>query len=47
MSTIEKLMISGIRCFHPDESQIIEIYSPLTIIAGSNGSGKTVFSQLF
>ncbi len=42
MSSIEKLRISGIRSFGPNEAGVIEFYSPLTIIVGQNGAGKTV-----
>ncbi|XP_033743546.1 DNA repair protein RAD50-like [Pecten maximus] len=43
MSTIEKMTIQGIRSFGPDDSekQMIEFYSPLTLILGPNGTGKT------
>jgi len=43
MSSIEKLRISGIRSFSPDLPGVIEFYTPLTIIVGHNGAGKTVF----
>lgn len=42
MSTVEKLLIKGIRSFSPDNQTIIEFYKPLTLIVGQNGAGKTV-----
>ena len=42
MSTINKLQIAGIRSFSPDDPQVIAFRKPLTLIVGSNGSGKTV-----
>ena len=41
MSQIEKLAIRGIRAFSPDREQAIEFESPLTMIVGANGCGKT------
>ncbi|PVU93816.1 hypothetical protein BB561_003017 [Smittium simulii] len=41
MSTVEKLLIRGIRSFDPDSQNVIEFYSPLTLIVGKNGCGKT------
>ncbi|KAJ3051631.1 DNA repair protein rad50 [Rhizophlyctis rosea] len=41
MSQIEKLLIRGIRSFDPAGTNIIEFYTPLTIIVGHNGAGKT------
>ena len=37
--------IQGIRSFSPDEDQIIEFFSPLTIIVGANGCGKTTIIE--
>ena len=43
MASIEKMQILGIRSFSPEgRGQIIEFFSPLTLILGPNGSGKTV-----
>lgn len=45
MSKIEKLLIRGIRSFNPDvyaEDNVITFLTPLTLIVGPNGSGKTV-----
>eukprot|EP00729_Bicosta_minor_P009833 gene9833-29973_t len=42
MSSIEKLLIQGVRSFSPEQHQVIEFtQSPLTLIVGPNGSGKT------
>ncbi|XP_076033751.1 DNA repair protein RAD50-like [Oratosquilla oratoria] len=45
MSKILKMGISGIRSFGPDEQQKIEFYSPLTLILGQNGCGKTTIIE--
>lgn len=42
MSTIDKMLIKGIRSFSPDNKTVIEFYKPLTLIVGANGAGKTV-----
>lgn len=39
---MNKLAIRGIRSFDDKHVQVIEFYSPLTVIVGHNGSGKTV-----
>ena len=41
MSSIDKLLIRGIRSFSPYQENVIEFYTPLTIIVGHNGAGKT------
>lgn len=41
MSSIEKLLIRGIRSFDPDQPAVIEFFSPVTLIVGHNGAGKT------
>ena len=41
MSAIDKLLIRGIRSFDPDTAAVIEFYSPVTLIVGHNGAGKT------
>ena len=41
MSSINKLLVRGVRSFDPTEHQVIEFYTPLTLIVGHNGSGKT------
>ncbi|KAJ1977127.1 DNA repair protein rad50 [Dimargaris verticillata] len=45
MAAIDKLMVRGIRSFNPDEACVIEFYTPLTIIVGHNGSGKTTIIE--
>lgn len=41
MSKIDKLSISGVRSFSHIEKQTIQFQTPLTLIVGYNGSGKT------
>ncbi|KAL7620279.1 DNA repair protein rad50 [Parahypoxylon ruwenzoriense] len=41
MSKIDKLSISGVRSFSPISRETIQFYTPLTLIVGYNGSGKT------
>ena len=41
MASIQKLSIRGIRSFSPNDDETIEFYSPLTMIVGANGCGKT------
>ncbi|KAF7703826.1 DNA repair protein RAD50 [Cucumispora dikerogammari] len=45
MSAIQKLEISGIRSYKPGTKQILNFYSPLTLIIGPNGSGKTTIVE--
>jgi DNA repair protein RAD50 len=45
MSAIEKLQIRGIRSFSPNRDETIEFYSPLTMIVGANGCGKTTIIE--
>ncbi len=47
MSTLNKLLIQGVRSYSPDKEATIVFHKPLTIIYGANGSGKTVRSQRF
>ena len=44
MSKLQKMSIQGIRSFGPDDTdkQVITFFSPLTLILGPNGTGKTV-----
>ena len=42
MSQIEKLSILGVRSFGPQHPETIAFNTPLTLIVGYNGSGKTV-----
>lgn len=43
--TITKMQIRGIRSFSPKEDETIEFYSPLTMIVGQNGCGKTTIIE--
>lgn len=45
MSSIEKLSIRGIRSFSPNASNVIIFYTPVTIIVGHNGAGKTTIIE--
>jgi DNA repair protein RAD50 len=44
MSKIKSLSLRGIRSFDPDSEQEIKFYTPLTLIVGKNGCGKTVIA---
>ncbi|KAI9347155.1 AAA domain-containing protein [Zopfochytrium polystomum] len=41
MSQIDRLAITGIRAFDPSGPNGIQFYTPLTLIVGHNGAGKT------
>ena len=45
MSSVDKLLIRGIRSFSPFNDSVIEFYTPLTIIVGHNGAGKTTIIE--
>ncbi|KIW09030.1 uncharacterized protein PV09_00923 [Verruconis gallopava] len=45
MSMIDKLQILGVRSFDNKKGEIIKFYSPLTLIVGFNGSGKTTIIE--
>ncbi|KAI9100627.1 AAA domain-containing protein [Phlyctochytrium arcticum] len=45
MSQIEKLSVRGIRSFNPQTENHIRFFSPLTIIVGHNGAGKTTIIE--
>ncbi|AEO69999.1 5319de15-279a-4687-80ed-b8adb852913a [Thermothielavioides terrestris] len=45
MSRIEKLSILGVRSFGPQHPETIAFNSPLTLIVGYNGSGKTTIIE--
>ncbi|CDO92786.1 unnamed protein product [Kluyveromyces dobzhanskii CBS 2104] len=45
MSAIYKLSIQGIRSFDSNDRETIEFGRPLTLIVGSNGSGKTTIIE--
>lgn len=46
-ASLDKLVIRGIRSFDDKSSSIIEFDSPVTVIVGANGTGKTVTWLLF
>ncbi|KAG2749419.1 hypothetical protein P692DRAFT_20469301 [Suillus brevipes Sb2] len=41
MASLDKLAIRGIRSFDDKQISVIEFFSPVTVIVGHNGSGKT------
>lgn len=45
MSKIDKLSIQGIRSFGPKDVMAIQLHTPLTLIVGTNGSGKTTIIE--
>jgi len=45
MSSIDKLMIQGVRSFSPFKHQVIEFDKRLTLIVGHNGAGKTTIIE--
>ncbi|EJT98707.1 hypothetical protein DACRYDRAFT_101755 [Dacryopinax primogenitus] len=45
MAFLDKLAIRGIRSFDDKSVAIIEFYSPVTVIVGHNGSGKTTIIE--
>lgn len=45
MSAIHKLSIQGIRSFDSNDRETIEFGTPLTLIVGMNGSGKTTIIE--
>ena len=45
MSKIDKLSILGVRSFDNTRSETIQFYSPLTLVVGFNGSGKTTIIE--
>ena len=46
MASLNKLAIRGIRSFDDKQIAVIEFYSPVTVIVGHNGSGKTVSTRV-
>ena len=45
MACLNKLAIRGIRSFDDKQICIIEFFSPVTVIVGHNGSGKTTIIE--
>lgn len=45
MSSIERLGVTGIRSFDPELGSVLIFYSPLTLIVGANGCGKTTLIE--
>lgn len=45
MASIDKLSIRGMRSFSPLRDETIAFYSPLTMIVGANGCGKTTIVE--
>lgn len=45
MASLNKLAIRGIRSFDDKEIAVIEFFSPVTVIVGHNGSGKTTIIE--
>lgn len=41
-AALEKLAIRGIRSFDDKRVEVVEFFTPVTVIVGQNGSGKTV-----
>lgn len=45
MASLNKLAIRGIRSFDDKNIAVIEFFSPVTVIVGHNGSGKTTIIE--
>ena len=45
MASLNKLAIRGIRSFDDKSISVIEFFSPVTVIVGHNGSGKTTIIE--
>ncbi|SCZ98307.1 BZ3500_MvSof-1268-A1-R1_Chr3-2g06284 [Microbotryum saponariae] len=45
MSSLDKLAIRGIRSFDHNDFAVMQFYTPLTVIVGHNGSGKTTIIE--
>ncbi|EPS72319.1 hypothetical protein M569_02430, partial [Genlisea aurea] len=45
MSTVDKMLIKGIRSFDPQNKNVITFFRPLTLIVGPNGAGKTTIIE--
>ncbi|KAG8827144.1 DNA repair protein rad50 [Serendipita sp. 401] len=45
MAALDKLAIRGIRSFDDKRVEVIQFFSPVTVIVGQNGSGKTTIIE--
>ncbi len=45
MASLNKLAIRGIRSFDDKQIAVIEFFTPVTVIVGHNGSGKTTIIE--
>ncbi|PKA59648.1 DNA repair protein RAD50 [Apostasia shenzhenica] len=45
MSTVDKMLVKGIRSFDPENKHVIAFFRPLTLIVGPNGAGKTTIIE--
>ncbi|VFQ75595.1 unnamed protein product [Cuscuta campestris] len=45
MSTVDKMLIKGIRSFDPENKNVVTFFRPLTLIVGPNGAGKTTIIE--
>ncbi|CAH9120879.1 unnamed protein product [Cuscuta epithymum] len=45
MSTVDKMLIKGIRSFDPENRNVVTFFKPLTLIVGPNGAGKTTIIE--
>ncbi|KAF9979026.1 DNA repair protein rad50 [Actinomortierella ambigua] len=45
MSSIQTLLMRGIRSYDPDGTETIEFLSPVTLVTGANGSGKSTIIE--
>ena len=45
MASLNKLAIRGIRSFDDKQISVIEFFTPVTVIVGHNGSGKTTIIE--
>ncbi len=45
MASVDKLAIRGIRSFEAATVVVVEFFSPVTVIVGHNGSGKTTIIE--
>ena len=41
-AALRRLLIKGIRSFSPENTAVLQFDTPLTLIVGQNGAGKTV-----